>query len=378
MGTSLPLGVITVVAVLGALFLGRPGRAAAGGRRGPPAAWLAVVTGLIYLNQVLFTVYVLRVRHGDPSFVARYLPSGWFALARGPAIDAVARHFPVPGLLAPSVLRVQAFLELPFVLLAYLTVCGWFSASVQRAALRLVWPVSAVYTATFCLIEWSLHNPYTVDDIVIRVAAALLVPLLVTRLSPGTDAPPHNLAGLLVFAVSTLAFGLLVLLVYDTALLYNLGHAGARLPAAVIAAGVLAAARAAARFVPGREPGRGVDSVARSFGWFLVLFFVPALPVRYGLGFGTRYVSALAGLVVVGAAAWYGVREAFARAPGGGVAWGVQMCAALAAGLCGAAAGLLPPAGYAEIRLLQVAGAFFVSAIVACAIFDRLVGRGGP
>jgi hypothetical protein len=40
-----------------------------------------VVTGLLYLNQVLFTVYVLREHGGDPSFIARYLPEGWFILA---------------------------------------------------------------------------------------------------------------------------------------------------------------------------------------------------------------------------------------------------------------------------------------------------------
>lgn len=45
---------------------------------------------------------------------------------------------------------------------------------------------------------------------------------------------------------------------------------------------------------------RGIDSVARSFGWFLV----PALPVWCGLNFGTRGVSALAGLVVAETAAW--------------------------------------------------------------------------
>jgi uncharacterized iron-regulated membrane protein len=49
----------------------RPAPPATGGRLGHPAVWLAVVTALIYLNQVLFTVYVLRVRHGDPSFIAR-------------------------------------------------------------------------------------------------------------------------------------------------------------------------------------------------------------------------------------------------------------------------------------------------------------------
>lgn len=28
-----------------------------------------------------FTVYVLRVHAGDPSFIGRYLPAGWFDMA---------------------------------------------------------------------------------------------------------------------------------------------------------------------------------------------------------------------------------------------------------------------------------------------------------
>ncbi|MFD9097141.1 hypothetical protein [Streptomyces collinus] len=35
-----------------------------------PLAALAVVTGLVYVDRVLFAVYVLRVHGGDPSFVA--------------------------------------------------------------------------------------------------------------------------------------------------------------------------------------------------------------------------------------------------------------------------------------------------------------------
>jgi hypothetical protein len=86
--------------------------------------WLAVVTAAIAINQVLFTVYVLRVHGGDPGFIARYLPAGWFRLADGPTMRAFAGAFRAPGLLAPTVLRVQAALELAFVLLAYLTVAG--------------------------------------------------------------------------------------------------------------------------------------------------------------------------------------------------------------------------------------------------------------
>lgn len=67
----------------------------------------------------------------------------------------------------------SSFLELPFVLLAYLTMCRWLDAGVYGRAVRLIWPASAVHTVTFCLIEWVLDNPYTtVEDIVIRLASS--------------------------------------------------------------------------------------------------------------------------------------------------------------------------------------------------------------
>jgi hypothetical protein len=126
-------------------------------RLGHPAVSLAVVTCLIYLNQVLFTVYMPRVRHGDPAFIARYLPSGWFMPDRGGVIAALARHFPAPGLLAPTVLRVQAFLELPLVVFGYLTACRWFG--VADRARRLVWPASIAWTATFTWASWVRSCP---------------------------------------------------------------------------------------------------------------------------------------------------------------------------------------------------------------------------
>ncbi len=374
MGTAPALSAIIIAGTAAALFLSRrPGGAdPAGGRLGPPVLSLAAVIMVIYLNQVLFTVYVIRVRHGDPSFIARYLPGGWFALARGHAMEALARGFPDPGLLAPAVLRVQAFLELPLIVFAYLAVSRWYSAGAYRAARRLVWPVSVAWTATFCLIEWSLHNPYTTDDIVIRIAAALVVPLWAGRLAgPPPDRWP-DLPALLVFAASTAALGLVVLTVYDTALLYNLGHLGARLPVTAAALAVLAAARVAARLLPSRPPGPGVESIARSFGAFLPLFFIPALPVRYGLtGWGTAYVAAAAALVLVAAAAVRGIAGTFARRPVSRVRWLAQMAATVVAGLAaGAAASVLPGASYPESRLLWAAAAFFGCATTTCALID--------
>jgi hypothetical protein len=83
------LGVVIVTAVVASLVLLRvrggvrpePPAGAGGRRPRSPVTGLVVITGLAYLNQVLFTVYVLREHGGDPSFIARYLPEGWFILA---------------------------------------------------------------------------------------------------------------------------------------------------------------------------------------------------------------------------------------------------------------------------------------------------------
>lgn len=392
MGTSLALAVITLAGTAVALFsffrrrggTGRSGDDRAAPRSlGSPLLALGVVIALIYLNQLLFTVYVLRVQHGDPSFIARYLPPGWFRLARGGVIEAFARWFPAPGLLAPTVLRAQAFLELPFVTFTYLTVCRWFSADTYHGALRLAWPLSATGTATFCLIEWSLRNPYTIDDIVIRIAAGAVVPLLARRLAdaPGdagtADAGVPDLPGLVVFIISTVALGVVVMTVYGTALLYNLGYLADKLPEAATALAVLALARVTARLVPRRTPGLPVEAVVRSLGVFLILFAVPALPLRYAmLGWGTRYAAAAAGVVIAGLSAWTGVADTLTRP-------GVPRARLLAQlGLCvitGAAAAAatysLSRGGPPETRALWSTAAFLLCGTGACALLDSRTPR---
>lgn len=123
----------------------------------------------------------------------------------------------------------------------------------------------------------------------------------------------------------------------------------------------------------GRPPERGIDTVSSSFGWFLVLFFVPSLPVRYGLGLGAAPLSAAAAAFLLAVACWYGAREALARAPGNLAAWAAQLAITLAAGLAGAAAARLLPARYAESRLLWAAAAFFLCALPVCALLGRVL-----
>jgi hypothetical protein len=359
---------------------GEPG-AGRGRRWARPETFLLLVVGLVYANQVLFTVYMLRVHHGDASFIAKYLPEGYFALADGSAMRGLAEHFPKPGLLAPSLLRVQAFLELPFALLAYVTVLRWLDRGLYRrlASSRLVWAASFSYTFVFCVVEWELRNPYTVDDIVIRVCSAVLTPVLLQWLAKqeGDGSERASFAQMLLFAVSTWALGHLVLFVYETALLYNLGHAGGRLPSALVALCVLAGARVASSRLPDGEAGVALSSVVAGLRWALLLFFVPALAVRYGVNFGASLIAAAAGLAVCLAAAIFALRETLS---GTGTArtavWAAQTVAALLAGAAAGYAALqLVTDAYYEAGLLRAAGAAFAVAVAVCAATDRWLAR---
>ncbi|GAA4554602.1 hypothetical protein GCM10023192_89480 [Amycolatopsis samaneae] len=336
--------------------------------RGNPACWLLVVIVLIYLNQVLFTVYVYRVHHGDAGFISRYVPPGWFDLAD---LGPIPGWFPDPGLLSVCLFRVSSFLELPFVIFGYLTVCRWLDAGAYRRAVRLVWPASIAYTITFCLIEWELRNPWTtVQDLLIRAASGIVVPLWVSRFAGDTGGRTRSLPDLLLFLVSAGALGWLVLAVYDSALLYNLGHVPAVLPGAAIATAVLVLARVLARRVRDGPCGSGLAALIRSAEWLAVVFFVPALAIRYGLNFGLPALAVVAGVTVVVAALALGILRAPGRAPLG------ELAAALLAGVALAGPAYLLASGYPEARLLAAVMAFLAGVITVCAFADRRVARG--
>ncbi|MEU3255079.1 hypothetical protein [Streptomyces sp. NPDC006997] len=367
---------LTALAVTGRALARRPAAVGTAGRRVvSPAGWLVLVTALVYVNQVLFTVYVLRVRGGDPAFLARYLPAGWFDLASGqPVVRALAEHWPLPGLLAPSVLRVQAFLELPFVLLAFATVVRWLDADLYRRIARsaLLPAASASYTAVFCLVEWDLRNPYTVDDILIRVLSAVLTPLFLAWLAArdtSTSRAPASVPGLLVFIGSLGALGALVLVVYDTALLYSLGRLDDRLPLALVAAVALLGLRTAAPRVSGASSPT-LSFVVHALRHWLLLFFVPALAIRYGLLFGTPLLALAVGALTAGVACVRAV-----RATPDGPRLVVRLGGAvLAGGLAAALAARVTPPSYAEVTLLAAMGAFLVVGVAVCGLLDRASG----
>jgi hypothetical protein len=245
--------------------------------------------------------------------------------------------------------------ELPLGLLAYLLACRWFSAEAFRRAVHARWLVSSAWTVTFCLIEWDLHSPYTEGDLAIRVVSGVVTPLLLPLLSEGRATRPR----LMPFVASLAALGCIVLAVYDTVTLYNLGHTASWLPIVTGALIVLAAARAWARRPV--EHGPTMASLVDALGWFLVLFLVPALPLRYGFNFGTTAVSVLAGVVIVTAAVWRGWdHRLFGR-----------LGLAAAAGVAGATMGYLVAHGYPEARLLAAAVGFLLAGAGVCAGLDR-------
>lgn len=365
--TAIALGTLIVVSLVAALARWPDRSHTYAARRRPgPGLWLLAVGVLALLDQVLVSAYVLRVHHGDPAFITAYVGPGWFHIDRSPMLAELAGRLPAPHLLAPSVLRVPAFYELPFAVFAYLTVCRWFG--VEAAARRMIWPASISYTAAFCLIEWHIPTPYTVEDIIIRGVSAMVMPMWAER---WTAAPPPSPrlgpVGILGATVSAAALGWLVLAAYETVLLYNLGDLRTRLAGILVAGAVLTLARLVTRAVPDRAPGLGVDSVGSAFGCFLVVFFVPALAIRYGIGFGAGGVSAAAALALVGAGASRGLRGALQRHSSHGRA----RLLVVALLTCGSAtAGALLSSGYAEMRLLWGAAAGLLAAITAAAIGD--------
>ncbi|MFD5793300.1 hypothetical protein ACFWIO_07125 [Streptomyces diastatochromogenes] len=289
-------------------------------------------------------------------------------------------------------LRVQAFLELPFVLLALATVARWLDADLYRQIARsALLPLASVsYTTVFCLVEWDLRNPYTVDDLVVRSVSAVLTPILVALCAArdrGTTRSPASVPGLLAFIGSLGALGVLVLVVYDTALLYNLGRLPERLPLALAASVLLLGLRRVASRLQGRPARRGptLAFLRHALRHWLSLFFVPALAVRYGVLFGTPQLTTGVGLMTVATACVLAARDVLGEArktadgsvgpPDGRPPPGLLLarrlgCAVLAGTGAACLAAWLTPRSYYEVMLLSVTAVFLVTTVAVCGFAD--------
>ncbi|WP_436533485.1 hypothetical protein [Actinoplanes sp. HUAS TT8] len=294
----------------------------------------------------------------------------------------LADHWPAPSLLAVCALRVPSLFELPLGMLAYLTIVNWLDPSLARrltgsAVLALM---SASYTITFGLIEWAMHTTYAKEDLVLRAISGVLTVLALRRLRPSGAGAPRDALELLAFAASTAALGYLILALYDSVLLYSMGKVGQHVPGAIVAGIVLAASRVAARRLRGRDEvapaGAGFDTLTGGLSWWLALFLVPALAIRYELGFGSALFAAAAGLLVIGAATAAALFQVYGRLPVPGRAtsarhWLLGLVVAGVAGALAAAVGLAVPATHSEIRLLWAAALFILTATLVTAAWDR-------
>jgi len=351
-----------------------------------PGRWLAAVIVILFVNQVFFTIYALRIHDGDMSYVQGYVPDGWFALADGAVMTWLADRWPAPELLALSALRIPSLFELPLGVLAYLTVLNWLDPRLYRrltgtAVLALM---CASYSITFGLIEWAMHTQYTMQNLALRAVSGVVTVMALRRLGrlpsapPGSGAP-RTAAELLAFAASTAALGYLVLSLYDSVLLYSMGRVDEHLPGAVAAGVVLAASRLVAtrlRRRPAGPAGPGISTLTVGLSWWLALFMIPALAIRYELGFGSSLLAAAAGLLIIGAATASAIFEVYAELPLTGRAaatrrWLLGLTVAGVAAGAAAAVGLMVPAVHPEMRLLAAAALFVLTATSVCAAWDR-------
>ncbi|MCB9763849.1 MAG: hypothetical protein H6739_29030 [Alphaproteobacteria bacterium] len=281
-----------------ALTLAAPGALAAlrpPGPDGPSGTGRALglgflgVCALLVLNQLVFAVFVAAA--GLPPWTAGF-PKGWFLTVRGPAVAVIAawiaEHPALLEVASWSLLRVNALLELPFAALAALCAAWIVGPGLPARLLRPApWgALCASWTLVFIALEQHLANPWTHQDVLLRVVAAVatlgLGPAL-RRRCPSPSRPPR-VVDARAAAEAVLALGLLsaaiVTFAYLT-LVYNLAELGWLWPALLptcAALALLVRALAAAPDRVGDPLWRGLGEAAGVF----VLVFVPvSIPLRY-------------------------------------------------------------------------------------------------
>ena len=275
---------------------------ALGGRMDRFGLAFAAVLALLVVNQVAFNAYVAGAHGGRTDFFGRVFPPIFFsrmALDAAP-VQALLHLIPDPHWLAPSALRVQAVLELPFAVFAYVSVARLVDRATARqiAAGPLGILVCVAYTLTLSAIEVVLWNRYTVDDLVLRgVGLVLTVPVLRALAGPPVQADVPSARRLLFFVVGLGAMSAIVLAFCYIALLYNLG---ALVPLALPIAISAVAYTICTVPAPTAATTSWLLRFAFAFGRrFTLLFAAPALAVRYALSHSRGEAGALAAVAIV-------------------------------------------------------------------------------
>jgi hypothetical protein len=290
--------------------------------RAKPSLWLhpwtlfLLTTALLLANQIAFSAFLLAAHGGDASFITRFTGDYYFHIDRTlPGVQALAAAFGRSGAetwLAPSLLRVNAVLELPFALFAYLAITRLFDPAAARLITRSSLGSLGVTSFTFvlCVVEVQLKNPWTTQDLVLRWVSCLLCGLALRAIArrddhtvfPSDGGRPRTLVGFSAALLGTAAIAGAVLVLYDVTLLYNMAHL--RQVALPLTAAIVIGTFAFS-FVPridaflakhNSAPSAAVATMGAFAASLAVFFFVPALAVRYGMG---RAAGQLSGASVV-------------------------------------------------------------------------------
>jgi hypothetical protein len=357
-----------------------------------PFSLFVFVCALLFLNQLLVNVYVRALHDGHTLFVTRYLGPGWFDIAiDAPPVRILARALGPRGAayLAPSILRVQAFLELPFVLYAYLSIARALDRGLYAKLTRpfVIVAASVSFSLAFAYAEILLRNPWTTDDLVLRALACVVVPAWIAWSAPrepgGTEARrPIGLSGLLLFSAGAIGTAGVVLGMYDVTLLYNNAHLRAWGDVLVVGFALGALAHLGAgrvdslawrlvaadlSFAP--RPSLGMRAAVEALAAFTAIFFVPSLPVRYA---GGSLAAGVVGLALVGIGAIVGAARAIVDARPRGAELAAAALGALAGLALALVAAVTDLGGAAAMRdpmpehfLLRKAGLVLVVGIVA-------------
>lgn len=350
------------------------------------ALGFAVVCLLLYLNQVAFQVYVYEEHGGSTDFIG--VRGSWFFQGMAPDHPPVAwlrAHLEDASWLAPSVLRVQAVLELPFALFAYLSVAGLVdrAAARQIAAGPLGLLACVAYSVVLSAIEVLLWNPYTVDDLWLRGISCVGTAILTRRMAgPPVRSDPPSLARLLLFGMGLGAMGLLVMGVNLIALLYNLGWISRYGPAMVGAAALYGAVLLSLGRVEG-ESGSWLLRTLFAFGRrFTLIFAAPALAIRYGMTHprseGVSYaVLGLCLVAALGLGAWEQGRD---LGPGARWRWALRLASGIGAGLVAAQVDLaallgLPLLGVSDLWFVQKGALLALGFVLGWGAAALLSGR---
>ena len=290
---------------------------------GLPRAALAffVLSGLLYVNQVIFNAWMVLEHNADASYLRQFVHSQhYFNLAPDhPPVAWLVAWVGDGGWKAPSFLRVQAVLELPWALTAYLMITALLSPPTARqiAAGPLGVFAAISHTAVLCVVEVLLWNPWTEQDLVLRVVGLILTVLLLRWIGrePTAEAPPSAVQ-LVNFFIGLGATSALVLGGNLVALLYNLAwlnDVALILAAATLTLGLCLWVRSRPTLATGSALVTALHHIGARF---TLTFAAPALAIRYGMTHSAAVTLAgLAAAIVIVAALITGLADAAATQP---------------------------------------------------------------